>query len=428
MSRMKVAVSTVGCRANQSDSSRLVRHLDPKLIELVDDPQSADIAIINTCCVTAQAERDCRKLARRALSSSRLILTGCAVSADPGFAEGLGAKAEARGGGDRDPRELADWLNDLAAERLSVCAAPFHPDRFDAAGLLGRTRGLLKVQSGCRHMCAYCIVPKARGPERSVPLGDVIAEVAAMRDHGVREIVLTGVQLGAWGKDLPGRPVLAELTRRAAEAASPGRIRLSSLEPWSLTEGLAEVVAEHPGVCRHLHLPLQSGDDGVLQRMRRGYTARQYLEAIDRVRHRCEEIAIGTDILTGFPGEDEAAFANTMEVLRTLAPAYVHAFPYSPRKGTPAAGFPDRPAKTAAKARVGKVRRFAEDSSLVYRRRFVGSQRRAIIEDAQNAEARALTDNFIPVTLVADEAETGTIVDVRIVDVASDGRVVARKL
>ncbi len=428
MSRMKVAVCTVGCRANQSDSSRLVRHLHPELIELVSDPQSADVTIINTCCVTAQAERDCRKLARRALPSGRVILTGCAVSANPGFAEAIDAKAEARGGGDRDPRDLADWLNELATGCRATLPSPFRPEHFDVTGLLGRTRGLLKVQSGCRHMCSYCIVPKARGPESSVPLEDVLADISAMRDQGVREIVLTGVQLGAWGKDLPGRQELAELTARAADVASPGRIRLSSLEPWSLTEALAETVAAYPGVCRHLHVPLQSGDDGVLSRMRRGYTSRDYLAAVDRVRRRCADVAIGTDVLTGFPGEDEGAFANTMDTLKELAPAYVHAFPYSPRSGTPAATFADRPPRAVAKERVLEVRRFGKDALFAYRSGFVGAERRAIIEESGDGQHRALTDNFIPVSLIADDAQTGAFVDIEFTGVAPDGHVTARKL
>ena len=210
------------------------------------------------------------------------------------------------GGGDVDPAGLAAELNAAAARGTSVEAE---------LASKGRTRALVKVQTGCEHGCAYCIVPRARGPERSADPARVMDELRRLKDAGVNEVVLTGVQIGAYGNDEPGFPRLPALLTMAADTFAPGRVRLSSVEPWSVDDALIDAVAAHPRICPHLHVPLQAGSDTVLRAMRRGYTRDEWRRRVDRAFDRIPDLCFGTDVLCGFPGEDEAAFAKTVDLL-----------------------------------------------------------------------------------------------------------------
>jgi threonylcarbamoyladenosine tRNA methylthiotransferase MtaB len=399
----------VGCRANQADSADLVGRLDPRVIEIAERFEEADVAIINTCCVTAEAERDCRKLARRALEASagaRVVLVGCAVTAVEEFGRGIDPRVELRGGEEAAPEALAAWMNDVAGSRGELS------DRRLELG--GRTRALLKIQTGCTHGCSYCIVPRARGPERSLRREEVIERAGRMAAGGAPEVVLTGVQLGAWGRDLGGGETLAGLVPEVAKAVLPGRVRLSSVEPWSVSRALIEAMASCAGICPHLHIPLQSGDDGVLRAMRRGYTADDYLRMADRVRRRLPDVALGTDVITGFPGEDEEAFAATMRVLGEIEPAYVHAFTYSPRLGTRAERMPSRPPREVARQRTREVRALGAAAAARYGSSQLGARRPVVVEEVDSSGAIGITDNFIRVTLVGEEATAGEIVVARL--------------
>ena len=410
MNLFKVAISTVGCRANQADSGYLASHLDPERVEVVDRFDAADLVVINTCCVTAEAERDCRKRARRALKASpraRVVLAGCAVTAIDGFGKEISPRIEMRSGTAATPEALAGWINSLAGGAPDAV-----PDGDLSAALLGRTRGLLKIQTGCSHFCAYCIVPKARGKERSMPREAVLREVARFADAGVREVVLTGVQIGAWGKDLGGAS-LATLLLDAADRMGPGRIRLSSIEPWSVDEALIDAMASHPRICAHLHLPMQSGDDRILAAMRRGYDAASYLKVVERVRRRMPDAAIGTDVILGFPGEDDAAFRNTLQTLSVLEPAYLHAFTYSPRPGTRAALAENRPEKQTAQERTRIVRAQGEGFAEAARNTHLGGIREVIVEEALPEGFSGLTDTFVRVRFRAGDAAPGTLIDMR---------------
>ncbi|MBW2276382.1 MAG: MiaB/RimO family radical SAM methylthiotransferase [Deltaproteobacteria bacterium] len=405
----RVAIFTVGCRANQADSDRLARSLDPRFVELTDGRGSFDIAVINTCCVTAQAERDCRKLVRRALRASpaaSVIVTGCAVSAIEGFVDNLGTEVEALGGGDDDPAILAAVISERAAQTVGSPSAGERPSVWAAA----RTRPLLKVQNGCTHDCAYCVVPAARGPERSEPLTTVIERAEQLASEGFVEIVLTGVQLGAWGRDLPGRPRLAELVRTVADRFAPGRVRLSSIEPWSVDDELLELIIGHERVCAHLHIPLQSGDDRVLETMGRGYRAVEVLDLVERARNLDADLALGTDVICGFPGEDRASFESTLKVLEQLEPSYLHAFSFSARPGTRAARLPGALDHREIKRRVSEVIALGEASTRRFQARLVGQVREVVVESRRGAEPRGLTDNYVSVALKDDAARVGDLV------------------
>ncbi len=404
MGHLKLAIVTVGCRANQADSAAVVRYLDGRTVRVVRELETADVTVINTCCVTAEAERDCRKLARRALGASpnaRVVLIGCAVNANGSFGDGIDDRLERREGDEAAPDRIAAWINGIAGAPEEQNVEENIP-----AAVLGRTRVLLKIQSGCTHCCAYCIVPRARGPERSLPRQAVLAEAARLVDEGAGEVVLTGVQLGAWGIDLDGKPRLADLVLEVADTIAPGRLRLSSIEPWSVDEDLIQAIASHPRICPHLHVPLQNGDDRILGEMGRGYSSSDYLSIVRRLRECIPDVALGTDVLLGFPGEDEQSFENTINVLAEIAPAYVHAFTYSPRPGTRAAKMASRPPRDVAKQRTRKVRELGGESAQTYRVTQLGQLREVIIEEERPEGLTGLTDNFIPVVIGTEEPLT----------------------
>ena len=434
--RVKISVCTVGCRANQADSAALLRGIDGSRFEAVDDLGPADVVVVNTCCVTAEAERDCRKLVRRAERAAKgaaILVTGCAVNAIPGFVARLVGSSASRVEVAADPQSLSAWLTEFARSRQeggdeprpyercetgrSVHSVYDDSERGDAVHPRPqkRTRALLKVQNGCSHGCAYCIVPAARGKERSTPIAEAVDGAARLADEGYRELVLTGVQLGAWGKDLPGRPRLASLVGAVADRFAPGRVRLSSVEPWSVDDALLEVVAGHPGVCPHLHVPLQSGADRVLALMGRGYAVRDFAALAEAALGRIPGLAFGTDVLCGFPTETADDHGRSLRAVADLGFTYVHAFPYSPRPGTRAATLGSSPGRTVARERVREVRAAGEEA----KRRFVdsqiGAQREAIVEASRGGVARGLTDNFLPVE-IAGAAGIGELLRVRIED------------
>jgi threonylcarbamoyladenosine tRNA methylthiotransferase MtaB len=421
----KVAVATVGCRANQADSAFLARYLDRRFVEVTASLEGADLVVVNTCCVTAEAERDCRKQARRALTQSpdaRVVFVGCAVNAAVAFGDDLKGRVEKRGGEDADPRKLAAWINTLAGAPMDTrsAAEPLEP-------LGGRTRALIKIQNGCSHNCAYCIVPRARGKERSMPEEEVLTEIDQLAQSGFREVVVTGVQLGAWGSDLKGPTSLARLVEKAADRIAPGRLRLSSVEPWSVDRALIEVTRDHDRVCPHLHLPLQNGDDRILETMRREYTREQYLDLVSEIRDAVPDIAIGTDVILGFPGEDEEAFNNTVETLERMQPAYLHAFSFSPRPGTDAAKLPGRVDKETVKERTRKVRALGEE----HRRAFVAAHqnqtREVIVEENQDGRWKGLTDTFVKVIFEDPNQTPGSLVKKRLKLAVDSGALVARR-
>ncbi len=417
----RIAVVTVGCRANQADSAVLLRGLDPGAVEIVDDFAAADLIVINTCCVTAEAERDCRRLARRALGlapGARVVLTGCAVTALPGFAARIDPRLERRGGGPDDPRDLAAWVNGLA--RAAARGAPrSRPAR-------RRTRALLKIQNGCDHGCAYCIVPRARGAPRSLPAERALEELEHLAAEGWPEVVISGVQLGAWGVDLPGRPSLTDLLGRMADRVGQGsRLRLSSIEPWSLSDDLLDLVAGHPRICPHLHVPLQSGDDVVLRAMNRGYRAADWLERVAAARRRIDGLGLGTDVLCGFPGENEEAFGRTLDAVSRAGVSYVHAFPFSPRPGTAAETMDGRPPREAARMRVRRARAVGDEAGRRFRALLEGSVREVVVEKRRGAGYVGLTDNFVPVDIPSAAASPGDCMPARLEHGQEPGRMIA---
>ena len=350
---MKVAICTLGCKVNQYETQAMEQELRRRGHEIVPFEGAADAYVVNTCSVTAVSDGKSRQMLRRARRDHPAAVTalcGCYVQTHPEEARALGADLI---GGTGDRLAFLDLLERAAAERTAGAAPLESVDealrrrKFEvlpAGGLPTRTRAMLKVEDGCANFCSYCIIPYARGPVRSEPAADAAEQARELAGAGYREIVLTGIEISSWGRDLPGRPELIRLIETVCAAAPGVRIRLGSLEPRTVTEEFCRRAAALPDLCPQFHLSLQSGCDATLRRMNRKYDTARYLQSVELLGRFFDRPAVTTDLIVGFPEETEEEFAATLAFLRTCGFARMHIFPYSPRPGTPAARLPQVPA------------------------------------------------------------------------------------
>jgi len=336
--------------------------------EVVVRGDSADIFIVNTCTVTATADAKARKLIRRLTRvhpEATLIATGCIAESDPhALLELPGVTAVIP---NSRKLQIADFLPEL------------HASMFPKTYLPSRTRSFLKIQDGCDHRCAYCAVPDARGRPTSKPFKRVIEEIATLADIGAKELVLCGIRLGAYGADR-GHENLADVLHRLRKIGIP-RVRLSSIEPMDLSDAILEGIADHPTLCHHLHLPVQSGDDGVLAAMGRGYTTADFVTLVSRIRQTWPDVALTTDIMVGFPGETDAQFERTLDFVREMAFTRLHVFPYSPRPGTPAAQRPNQIKATSRKNRTDRMLALARELSSAAASAWIGTRVSVLVEE-----------------------------------------------
>ena len=340
---MKIAFYTLGCKANQFETQALERLFIEKDHEIVPFDSFADVYVVNTCTVTALSDKKSRNAARKCKKinpDARLILCGC-------YAQVKAEEARAACGADAvigtpDKSRIVSIVEDLAADGVRDLwhEAPPLFDLLPAGGLSGRTRALLKVQDGCKNFCTYCLIPFARGPERSMPFDLAVEEACKLAAEGYQEIVLTGIEISAYGRDLPGRPALITLIEALCKAAPSCRIRLGSLEPRTVTEDFARRCAALPNLCPHFHLSLQSGCDKTLQNMNRHYSAAEYKTACDLLRQYMPDCGLTTDLIVGFPGESEEDFAESLAFVDACGLGKVHVFPFSRRQGTRAYSMP----------------------------------------------------------------------------------------
>jgi threonylcarbamoyladenosine tRNA methylthiotransferase MtaB len=383
-------IITFGCRLNALESEVMRRHAVAAGLD--------DAVIVNTCAVTAEAERQARQAIRRARRerpNARIIVTGCAAQIDPARYAAMPEVDRVLGNAEKLKAE--SWRDDArvaVGDIATVRATASH--RVD--GFEGRARAFLEVQQGCDHRCTFCVIPFGRGPSRSVPAGAVVEQARLLVASGYREIVLTGVDLTAYGGDLPGRPTLGSLVRRLlALVPELERLRLSSLDPAEIDETLWRLVADEPRLMPHLHLSLQSGDDLILKRMKRRHTRAQALDVARRARDLRPGIALGADLIAGFPTEDEVMFGQTLAFVDEAGLDYLHVFPFSARAGTPAARMPQLP-RTLVRERAVRLRAAGAVSlvrSLVAR---VGSEARVLVE--QPGFGRS--EHYAPVTVAGD--------------------------
>lgn len=396
MARPFVSVVNLGCRVNRVESDRITIDLDRAGFSLVDE-DDADLIVINTCAVTGEAEAKTRKAVRHALARARrpwVIATGCAANLHPGMLEDLSDRVVV----ERSKVDVARRAAEVLGYEISPCAcgdaaASSRVQRGDAerpvpvpaidARLLGRTRLGVKIQDGCNNRCTYCIVWKARGPERSVPVEAVLDQVRAAVAAGVPEVVLTGVNLGAYDGEGPGdsHVELDELVRTVLDRTGVQRVRLSSIEPMDVSDRLIDLMAREPvRIAPFLHLPLQSGCTETLERMARPYTARGFLELARRLKDRVPAIALSCDVIVGFPGETDEEFGASYDLCREVGFARMHVFRYSARPGTIAASAPDQVPPEVMAERSRRMRDLAARMALDDARRRIGTTEQAVLE------------------------------------------------
>lgn len=403
---LKVAVATLGCKVNQCESAGISETMAVRGMKLVPFDAEADCYIINTCTVTGRTDYQSRQLIRRAIRrnpAAAVLVTGCyAQRAPEEIARIPGVRIVA---GNAEKARLSDLIEELAEGKgPEVHVGDIRNEA--SFSLLGtavfpeHTRAFLKIQDGCDASCTYCIVPQARGASRSLRPAEIEEQIALLAAKGCREAVLTGIHLGAYGRDLIPPTDLAAVVRRVAEARLIERLRLSSIEPREVTDELISLIGSSGIVCRHLHIPLQSGDDGMLAAMNRDYDAAFFSHLIQKVHAAVPSIAVGIDVIAGFPGETETAFANTLRLLEGLPLAYLHVFPYSRRPGTPAAAMPNQVPETEKKRRAEQLRRIGTEKRQIFAERFIGMPLAVLIEGRKEKSTGfsiGFSDNYIPV-------------------------------
>ena len=393
------AVRTLGCKVNQVESETFVADLLARGFVLA-DPDEAHVIVVNSCCVTGEAERKVRKAVRgalRARSSPAVLVTGCLTSIDP---EGLASV---------DERLVVEPDREAVARRAaeSVGLTGDATARVVRAGPGFRTRAMVKVEDGCDAFCAYCIVPHARGAPRSVPFVRVLDEVGDLVGAGIREVVLTGVNLGRYDSD--GHD-LTDLVRAVADTGVE-RLRLSSIEPPDLDERLLSALAEAPAVCRHLHVPLQSGSDDVLSRMGRCYDSAAYLETVERAAALLPGLAVTTDVIAGFPGETAADAAATVALLESLAGTVskLHVFRFSPRPGTRAADIRPRVDSETLDARAAALRELGDSLRARYVGGRLGRSAEVLMERVEGASGEGTSRDYLKVRVDRDGLVPGSV-------------------
>ncbi len=443
---LRVAFHTLGCRLNQYDTEGVkAALLRVRPIEVVAWDQAADLYFLNSCTVTGKADQECRRLARqvkRRRPEACVVVAGCYAQTQP---QELAAVPEIDGVlGNTTKEQVARWLpqvlrqldHEPASDRGSLAAAAGAPlvlveefDRrpaFDApeiAEFAGRSRAFVKIQDGCDLRCTYCLIWRARGPGRSRHPEAVLSQLARLHEEaGYNELVLTGVHMGSWGRDLDGRPGLAGLLDAVCERFPGLRLRLSSIHPDELTPALVAVLRARPQLRPHLHVSLQSGSDAVLKRMRRPYDSQQARDAVAAAVSIDPHCGLGADVIVGFPGETDQEFAATRDLVAELPFSYLHVFRYSPRPGTPAAAMPGVHPETVSE-RAAELRAVARGRREAFAAALVGQEREAVLEDAEPGrpgERHATTDNYASVT-VASDRPAGTLVRLALT-ACEDGR------
>ncbi|MFA7407497.1 MAG: MiaB/RimO family radical SAM methylthiotransferase [Anaerolineaceae bacterium] len=394
---MRVFLDVIGCRLNQSEVEGFANQFRALGHEIVSSPSEADLAIVNTCTVTGRAAADSRKKLRRASreGAGRLVATGCWATLESETALNLPGVTQVIANADKEAL-VAILLNKSREEiaSLKYRRVPLPGDR-------ARTRAFIKVQEGCDNHCTYCLTRVARGSSRSMELSEIRKEIQAALQGGAVEVVLTGVQLGGWGRDFVQPLGLKDLIGNILELPRITRLRLSSIEPWDFDLGMLSLWKDKR-LCRQLHIPLQSGSDHILKRMGRPISVQEYQDLLEEVRLRIPDVAITTDIITGFPGETEADFQDTVDVISQTAYAGGHVFTYSPRLGTAAYQMVDRVPVQSAKERNAILRDLFASSGQRYREGFIGRHLKVLWETSQQQEGghwqlSGLTDNYIRV-------------------------------
>ncbi len=408
---MRFAIVTLGCKVNQYESQALERAGAARGHVLCDlhDPAGLDAYIVNTCTVTAVSDQKNRQLIRRLRQGhpdAALAVCGCFPQTHPGAAEALGADLVC-GTGDRGA--FWDALEGVLAQKGGsplTCVDDAMGRRvfeeLPSGGLAGRTRALLKVEDGCCNFCSYCIIPYARGPVRSLPLERAVEQAKGLAEEGYREMVVNGIEISSWGRDLPGKPPLMDLLEALRAAAPEVRVRLGSLEPRTVDEDFCRRAARLPNLCPHFHLSLQSGCDRTLKAMNRKYDSARYLRSVELLREYFDDPGITTDLIVGFPGESEEDFRDSLAFVEKCGFSALHIFPYSRRPGTPADKLPGQIPNAEKKRRAAEAAKVADTLRLAYWKRQVGRVFPVLFEEEKDGLWQGHAPNYVTVRAEGD--------------------------
>ena len=423
---MRAAFYTLGCKVNQYESQAMEELFRRRGYEIVPPSQEAELYIVNSCTVTSSGDKKTRQIVRRLRREHPLAvvaLTGCLPQTDPRAAEELPEADLVLG--TRERRTVVEAVEEYLARRQRLvrvlpheAGEPFEP--LEALGDDGHTRAFLKIQDGCTQFCAYCIIPFARGPLRSRELAALREEVAGLAAAGYREVVLTGINLSLYGRELGLR--LPDAVEAAASVPGIDRVRIGSLEPELLTDEDIARLAAVPQLCGQFHLSLQSGCDATLARMNRHYTAARYREITGALREKFPGCAITTDVITGFPGETPEEFAETCRFVREMGFAMVHIFPYSERRGTAAASMPDAVPMEERRRRAAALAEITAGSAQDFYQAQVGTVQMLLVEKKREPDwIRGYTPNYTPVRVRCTDDRRGELLPVRITEAGPEG-------
>ena len=421
----KFKITTLGCKVNQAESEAIAQDFLSSKWLTARKSEEADICIVNTCAVTHKAAMQSRQAVRRAIRANpnaKIVVTGCYAQTAPqeikaidgvNYIVGHGEKHAIgrmiRTVGDRAPGHAISICGDIRKKR------PFAS--MPMADTVARTRPFLKIQDGCDAFCTYCIVPHARGRSRSMPLENVLDNIGKMAKAGYREVVLTGIHLGAYGHDLSPVTYLSTVMERIQELRPIDRVRLSSIEPFEFTGKILEQALKSDIFCRHFHIPLQSGDAGILKNMGRPYSPKLFGDLINKINRFMPDAAIGVDALIGFPGENESAFENTYKLIERLPISYLHVFPFSARPGTKAANLPEKVDAGIIKDRCERMRMLGNQKRMKFYQAFIGQVLPILIETEREASTnflKGISSNYLPVLIDAGDKLKNKIIDVKI--------------
>ncbi len=423
-----VAFYTLGCKMNTYDTQWYGEQFAQQGYCEVPFGEMADVTVVNTCTVTGQGDAQSRQALRKAHRVSpegTVVAVGCYAQTDP---DALAEMPEVDlVVGNAEKTQLMDLLNDTCSMGRTFVTRSRAKDfeDMDIYNFGSRARAFVKMQEGCNEFCSFCIIPFARGRSRSRTVDSTVTQVKKLVDAGYGEVVLTGVHLGDYGVDLEHTNLL-DVLEAIEQIAGLQRFRVSSIEATFVSDAMIDFFASSKKFCRHLHVPLQSGDDGILKAMRRPYTRTQYIDLIEKLASQIPNIGIGGDVMVGFPGESDAAFQNTYDLIAHHPMTYLHVFPYSPRGKTPAARMPDQVDAQVKKQRGSALRALGEEKVSAFQKRFLGQTLPVLFEGRRgNGLLNGLTDNYIRVMAPGPDAACDQVVDVRL-DCVEDGEVMGQ--
>ena len=405
---MDIAIYTLGCKVNQYETQAMERELLRRGHTLVPFEDLADAYIINTCTVTAVSDKKCRNVIRRAKKMNPqavVAVCGCYAQTEPEAVAALGVDLVSGTAGRMEFLDLLEGqLEHHTAPIVQVDESLRRRDfeRLTAGGQVGRTRAMLKVEDGCTNFCTYCIIPYARGPVRSLPLSEAVDQAKELEAQGYREIVLTGIEISSWGRDLKEGQTLIDLVEALCHAVPGLRVRLGSLEPRTITQDFCQRAVALPNLCPHFHLSMQSGCDETLKRMNRKYDTQRYLQSVQWLNQYFDRPAITTDLIVGFPQETEEEFAQTLDFIRRCAFSSMHIFPYSRRSGTPAATMAGQIPHAVQEQRAQAAQAVAREMEEAYLQALVGSTLPVLFEEEKEGLWQGHAPNYVAVRAVGE--------------------------